>query len=1109
MPFSSSTPTYDVINKTSAGSASSLLSPVSRRRSHSQSGSHRAPSRSQTRSDSPNNNNTSGNNTTRSNSFPNSFSSNGYNSSLFVGINLPADKPNIAHPYTDRALVNSALSSDYNMITSRISSPAYRRRIEELYSKSEEAWGLAIATSRDSNSNQRNSYQQGPYSHQRVSSSAHSVASRTSSAASWHHIRSVSGASNASRRTRVWPNAVRSQDLHPFDSLSVPPLELDDILLLPGPHLQKVIALAAPWAELDSKNPSVAALSVQALIQEVMYAVYCGVVYIVLPGPKRRTNVEQYASAVAQILATAPPRVQLMVNLPFAEDDYVSSRTGIHVPPADHLSIWDVWNTIRTITNYPPNLSVALQIPPKCSGLPPAVANRWYAEPVKMLTLSASIFMPNAKKYPVLPKATQNLLFRFFSKSPFIMLADVYDFHDFAGGHQSYLLYLRHLLRIRPKPGLIDSYAAPYADMLQLPLQPLADNLENATYEVFERDATKYNIYEKAIAAALMDIPYSHIEVAIAGAGRGPLVEKALNAAATVGKTVHIYAIEKNASACIHLTRRREFEWTPENLASSPNNISSVDVVHSDLRSWRPPAGPSSRVQLIVSELLGSFGDNELSPECIDALDNPEVLDPKHGIIIPQEYAAWFTPVMSPELYKAASNFQFPNSSSSTFPNSTTDAAVNSSAGSYNAGFKTGPNANPLNTSSVFHAPYVVHFNSIDYIAPSQYAKAWTFSHPSPTGAYLAFAETSSEANSSTNGVDNDSATYSPAAGRGTSLYQEVHRNNSRVSSSSGASAFRPSSLIGSNVNANSGFNVSAPGDSDSHSLSFVSSSPRATANNVSSTPGLSPAAATALAETNAAVKTLLSAASKNLTNTRKIKHTFQIPNQCVIHGLAGFFECRLYGNIGFSTRPDLAEDPTTPTSSTTSVNGGRSDTPLSYVPDSGELSESDFGTPKTVKNSTNNVTAPSSRGTAFGIPQTKDMLSWFPIWFPFSRPMYINEQSEVDISMWRRTDGSRVWYEWAMESFLSTGKLASQKLSPDILEDLAKASAMPPNFNGNGMNNNMSSIEYDVDMSEEGHRRRIKQVADKYAELQSKRRIRTGSSELHNPGGVHYSMLL
>lgn len=71
--------------------------------------------------------------------------------------------------------------------------------------------------------------------------------------ASWHHIRSVSGASNASRRTRVWPNAARSQDLHPFDSLSVPPLELDDILLLPGPHLQKVIALAAPWAELDSK----------------------------------------------------------------------------------------------------------------------------------------------------------------------------------------------------------------------------------------------------------------------------------------------------------------------------------------------------------------------------------------------------------------------------------------------------------------------------------------------------------------------------------------------------------------------------------------------------------------------------------------------------------------------------------------------------------------------------------------------------------------------------------------------------------------------------------------------------------------------------------------
>jgi PRMT5 arginine-N-methyltransferase len=40
---------------------------------------------------------------------------------------------------------------------------------------------------------------------------------------------------------------------------------------------------------------------------------------------------------------------------------------------------------------------------------------------------------------------------------------------------------------------------------LQSPLQPLQDNLESATYETFERDGRKYEQYQLAIAAALMD----------------------------------------------------------------------------------------------------------------------------------------------------------------------------------------------------------------------------------------------------------------------------------------------------------------------------------------------------------------------------------------------------------------------------------------------------------------------------------------------------------------------------------------------------------------------------------------------------------------------------
>ena len=51
----------------------------------------------------------------------------------------------------------------------------------------------------------------------------------------------------------------------------------------------------------------------------------------------------------------------------------------------------------------------------------------------------------------------------------------------------------------------LTQYAKGYEDYLQCPLQPLMDNLENQTYEVFEKDPIKYQEYERAIHDALLD----------------------------------------------------------------------------------------------------------------------------------------------------------------------------------------------------------------------------------------------------------------------------------------------------------------------------------------------------------------------------------------------------------------------------------------------------------------------------------------------------------------------------------------------------------------------------------------------------------------------------
>ena len=123
------------------------------------------------------------------------------------------------------------------------------------------------------------------------------------------------------------------------------------------------------------------------------------------------------------------------------------------------------------------------------------------------------------------------------------------------------------------------------------------DNLESQTYETFERDPIKYRNYENAIHAALVDTPPSKVSVIMVvrprwtqddtaadgqmggggggllpqarcrrrcsglwccvawqvGAGRGPLVRRALMAGERASRAVRVYAVEKNPNAVVTL----------------------------------------------------------------------------------------------------------------------------------------------------------------------------------------------------------------------------------------------------------------------------------------------------------------------------------------------------------------------------------------------------------------------------------------------------------------------------------------------------------------------------------------------------------------------------
>lgn len=132
--------------------------------------------------------------------------------------------------------------------------------------------------------------------------------------------------------------------------------------------------------------------------------------------------------------------------------------------------------------------------------------DRWFAEPIRVVLLSSSTFSPNPTGYPALSKNHQALLTKYTKQrpTPYILLSDQRAASEKVRYEPlSYLVYIRHLQKNQPPQSTVEKYGSGYQDYLQTPLQPLSDNLESITYEVFEKDPVKYDQYEKAIKLAL------------------------------------------------------------------------------------------------------------------------------------------------------------------------------------------------------------------------------------------------------------------------------------------------------------------------------------------------------------------------------------------------------------------------------------------------------------------------------------------------------------------------------------------------------------------------------------------------------------------------------
>lgn len=165
------------------------------------------------------------------------------------------------------------------------------------------------------------------------------------------------------------------------------------------------------------------------------------------------------------------------------------------------------------------------------------------------------------------------------------------------------------------------------------PLQPLVENLLVGIYKQFERDQVKYDQYAEAFELAINDLllkKLPKIKILMIGPGSGKLLAKLWNIVKSNIDQFEIVAVEKNPVCIADLQDKITKLWK-----------NKIQLIEDDLRRL-PKSG--TNYNLVISELLGSFGDNELSPEILAQFNQP-----KHDLImIPTSYTSYIQPIFTP-----------------------------------------------------------------------------------------------------------------------------------------------------------------------------------------------------------------------------------------------------------------------------------------------------------------------------------------------------------------------------------------------------------------------------------------------------------------------------
>jgi type II protein arginine methyltransferase len=174
-------------------------------------------------------------------------------------------------------------------------------------------------------------------------------------------------------------NGGNSQLHHP-KPLVIPPLSPVDTPLTPDESMSQIIAVSSTWTDLCSPDPFIAAVSQDILKLEIAYAAFCGISYVLIPGPRLRSSsmydgsLARYARAILEALS-AGPYIQLQIWMPiidhpgntveqigdlapFARPHVGAEYVEKQAQKLDLFGTWGAWDFIRSICKYHTRLCV-------------------------------------------------------------------------------------------------------------------------------------------------------------------------------------------------------------------------------------------------------------------------------------------------------------------------------------------------------------------------------------------------------------------------------------------------------------------------------------------------------------------------------------------------------------------------------------------------------------------------------------------------------------------------------------------------------------------------------------------------------------------------------